>query len=373
MGPPTPDTGSNLQCVVQSTGSISALPALYEPIGLARTLTKYDLASFPASLDHCETSNPPWNTMAPRNLAYIPAPDAHPYPFGSTYISPPFAPTLPRQFGHVVSDQEPTPILIPNSEDAIGGSRPSISDFFRPEAKEAQYSTPLQGREDSDCIPGNTHEDFGTYRQMLREVERRYIQDTRFMLGVILCALGPLTLMEFRFVVAFGSENSCESQSSMQASKAIMHSDIEAKRMVYNRCGGLIKVTQGGGDSTGAPLKFVHPSVKDFLQDEYCLNMLELDIGESLIIRGNKCLLRSCIRYLTISELSVVPASLQKGHAMFLEEEIEDAFTDFLFLGYAARYWMDHWAMMEHLGAPQSLQVQELEQSPNSNRLQTWA
>lgn len=95
--------------------------------------------------------------------------------------------------------------------------------------------------------------------------------------------------------------------------------------------------------------------MKDFLPSGSSLDILKLDINDSLALKGNEYLLRSCIKYLTIYELSLAPTSLQKGYQIFLEEEIEDMLWNFPILGYAAQYWMGHWVKMENLGVPQSL------------------
>ncbi|KAH0541229.1 hypothetical protein FGG08_004285 [Glutinoglossum americanum] len=204
----------------------------------------------------------------------------------------------------------------------------------------------------------------GVYRRVLGGIEKRYVDETRLMLQLILCAVRPLTLEEFRFAIAFGSEKSFESQRSMVSSKELVRGDKEMEKRIRSRCGGLVEVTASETESK-ATVKFIHQSVKDFLLFADGFRVLGPGSESDPVARGHQYLLRSCIQYLTISELGELPR-LPPGIAV-------STFARSLpFISYATFIWIEHWKALEALEVCQSSQVRKLEAKNGGECLLTW-
>ncbi|KAH0556219.1 hypothetical protein GP486_005853, partial [Trichoglossum hirsutum] len=216
----------------------------------------------------------------------------------------------------------------------------------------------------------------GMYRRILGGIEERYREETRLMLRLILCALHPLTLEEFRFAMAFGSGRSFDSQISTTNSRELVRGDKEMEKRIRSRCGGLVEATTIEAE-VHATVKFIHESVKDFLLSEDGIRVLELDPNESPVVEGHRYLLRSCIQYLTIPEIGDFLSSLEASHVQ--PSRISMAVSlirQFPFLSYATPLWLEHWKAMEKLGVCQSSQVRRLEgkvRRQGQSHLQTWS
>ncbi|KAI9778529.1 MAG: hypothetical protein M1839_008060 [Geoglossum umbratile] len=209
----------------------------------------------------------------------------------------------------------------------------------------------------------------GMYHQILTRVEERYLEESRLAMRLVLCALWPMTLTEFRYAIAFGSEKSFESQSHMQASKDLVRGDGEMEKRIRSRCGGLIEVSTSESD-VFATVKFMHQSVKDFLLFGDGVRVLRADSREDSVIEGHRYLLRACIRYLTIPELKDLRSQIQNTHPDMVL--VGDSIRPFPFLAYAALQWPEHWKALESLGACQSSQVRKLQDGEGCSYFQTW-
>jgi hypothetical protein len=201
----------------------------------------------------------------------------------------------------------------------------------------------------------------GLYHQTLGGIEERYMGETRLMLQLILCALQPLTLTEFRFAIALGSKKSFDSQSSMITSKELVRSEKEMERWIRSRCSGLAEVTREA--ESQATVKFIHQSLKDFLLSEDGFRVLKSSPKEDSVVEGHEYLLRSCIHYLAIPELKILLPQLQNipQESQGRELVVKTSTQQFPFLTYATFHWLEHWKILEKLGVCQSSQVRKLE------------
>jgi ankyrin repeat domain-containing protein 50 len=128
-------------------------------------------------------------------------------------------------------------------------------------------NTMAELRENLKAIPSELS---GLFDLLLDKIDPAYIPGTNIMLSIVLNAARPLTLSEFRYVMAFGSDKDFSSQSDMKTSKEVVQTDLAMMKRIRSRCGGLLeaKVLQDtDSPSNNLPIKivqFIHQSVKDY-------------------------------------------------------------------------------------------------------------
>jgi hypothetical protein len=178
------------------------------------------------------------------------------------------------------------------------------------------------------------------YHHTLGKINEQYKLETRKMFQTILAAARPLTLSEFRHILAFESTPSFSAQKEMKDSPSVVQDNDSMEARLLSRCGGLLEVVSKDSD-TCQTIQLIHQSVSDFLEGNPTSNgtVDEADPG----LDGDFILLRSCIHYLSISELRDVTISLQNGNRWTLEREVQETFEEYPLLEYAVKNWTTHW------------------------------
>jgi hypothetical protein len=144
------------------------------------------------------------------------------------------------------------------------------------------------------------------YRHTLGKIDEQYKHETRKMFQIILAAARPLTLSEFRHILAFESTPSFSAQKEMNVSPYVIQDDDSMEARLLSRCDGLLEVVSKDSD-TCQIIQLIHQSMSDFLKGSPSNDIVdEADPGAN----GDLLLLRSCIHYLSISELGAVTITL---------------------------------------------------------------
>ena len=187
------------------------------------------------------------------------------------------------------------------------------------------------------------------YRHILEKVDERYEVETRIMFHIVLTARRPLSLTELRYVLAFESTPSLSSQQEMPTSLSAVRDDGLMEARILSRCGGLLEVVSNGPNDCRT-VQFIHQSVSDFLIPETCTisnNTLDKQTETHAGINGNWLLLKSCLHYISISELKNIRTTLQTDEPSTLDKKIRDTFEEYPLLEYAAKYWTAHWKVID--------------------------
>ena len=199
----------------------------------------------------------------------------------------------------------------------------------------------------------------GLYSELLGSLDEEDLSESLILMQWVLFSLRPLRLSELRFALVMGQEVTCPSNRECQSSSWFSSSDEDLKRKVLALSRGLVEVreyqglrtdcndsiTATYGDSEDSEdsedyesenvMQFIHQSVKDFLL-EGGLQLLDKGPIHKAIGRGNSCLSRSCIRSLSM-------------------EDVSNSLDTLLpFLSYAARYWHLHLEEAEKQDPPQA-------------------
>ena len=224
----------------------------------------------------------------------------------------------------------------------------------------------LQGREEADtvaelrrrlsAIPSDLSDFF---KRIMWKINKDYYSEAVTIFNVVLCAMRPLTLAEFRYAMAFGSVHGFASQSDMQNSEDIVQNDHEMEKRIRSRSGGLVEL-----ESSRHTIQFIHQTVIDFLLAGINFETRP-DPGEISSAKGHQFLLRACIQYLSISELK----RFNFNHDLYYSSN--DWFHLYPLLEYSTYSWVGHYKKAEEYGESQSSQIAEFA-SPTNDHFLTW-
>jgi AAA ATPase domain len=203
------------------------------------------------------------------------------------------------------------------------------------------------------------------YRHTLEKIDEQYKIETRQMFQIVLAAARPLSLSEFRHILAFESTPSFSSQKEMKVSPFVVQDNSSMEARLLSRCGGLLEVVSKNSD-TCQIIQLIHQSVSDFLKESPTSNETADDAYSGA--NGDLFLLRSCVHYLSISELKDVSTTFQNGDRWTLEREIQEIFTEYPLLEYAVKKWNTHWEKIELCQTLQKESLHLIEDLP----LQRW-
>lgn len=192
------------------------------------------------------------------------------------------------------------------------------------------------------------------YRHTLEKIDEQYKAETRKIFQIVLAAARPLNLSEFRHILVFEPIPSFSSQKRMKESPSVVQDNRSMEARLLSRCGGLLEVVSKDSD-TCQIIQLIHQSVSDFLKDSSTSDETAGDAYSGA--KANLLLLRSCVHYLSISELEDVSATLRNVDRWTLEREIRETFTKYPLLEYAVKKWTTHWKNTE---LDQTLQKESL-------------
>ncbi|CAI4214493.1 unnamed protein product [Parascedosporium putredinis] len=216
-------------------------------------------------------------------------------------------------------------------------------------------------KELQDTIKDIPSELEGMFDVLLSHISDRYLEESNTMFGIVLTAVRPLTLNEFRLAMALaGAEESVSSHRDFQTSNTVVRDDEAMVRRLRARCGGLLEVS-ARYDSLGDPVlrntgnhvnsgivQFIHQSVKDFLAKHREVGGSGRLAAKELQVRGHTTLARTCLQYLSLTDVRETVRRREMGTKgpLLLEE--------FPFLRYAAENWVKHCSEAEKLGTSQA-------------------
>lgn len=211
-------------------------------------------------------------------------------------------------------------------------------------------------RENLKAIPSELS---GLFDLLLDKIDPAYIPETNIMLSIVLNAARPLTLSEFRYAMAFGSDKDFSSQSDMKTSKEVVQTDLAMMKRIRSRCGGLLeaKVLQDtDSPSNNLPIKivqFIHQSVKDYFLSGREASNSNIWNSKDLTAQGHATLCQACLKYLCTSDVQEIPSMLEKLHHVPQEDKNTAFAESFPLLDYSVMNWTQHCKEAEKLDLPQ--------------------
>ncbi|KAI0179372.1 ankyrin repeat-containing domain protein [Hypoxylon sp. FL1284] len=215
---------------------------------------------------------------------------------------------------------------------------------------------------------------YGLFSMLLSRIDPSFLEESRTMLSIILTAKRPLSLREFRYILAL-KDRSFESQDALNKSPDVIQSDDTMKRRIMSRCGGLVEVkvagdlARAGEDETdNNSIQFIHQSVKDFLTD-YCQKDTSNLDQETLMRRGHSALSRACASYLCQTDIWNLAQILDWRY----EHRKSFSFrSKFYFLSYAEENWIAHAREAETLSAAVAKSETVNPILANADHFETW-
>lgn len=197
------------------------------------------------------------------------------------------------------------------------------------------------------------------------------------MLSVVLNATRPLRLSEFRYVMAFSSDETFTSQHQMETSKNYVQTDTATIKRIRSRCGGLLeaKAPQDSDEpshgSSQHVVQFIHQSVKDYFLSGRENSDSKLWGSKDLTAKGHSSLSRACLKYLCTRDIENVSTYLENLHDIPWDKKCSALAENFPFLEYSATTWMKHCSQAEKLGAPQARYF-DMFTSPSERYFEIW-
>ncbi len=150
----------------------------------------------------------------------------------------------------------------------------------------------------------------GLFALLLGSINPRYSAEANTMLSLVLSANRPLSLREFRYIMALTSSPSLSSHKELEESQNIVQDDDAMRRRIRSRCGGLLEVKavkdawlDDGLSGSGHTyvIQFIHQSVRDYLvSNKQTSDAQKVD---TLTKEGHGILSRCCIQYYSLKEV----------------------------------------------------------------------
>jgi ankyrin repeat protein len=196
------------------------------------------------------------------------------------------------------------------------------------------------------------------YEEILENIASEDRPQSLQLMQWICFALRPLSLGELRFAMAVDADTPYDSLGKMrQDSLHYVETDGKMKKRVQSLSGGLAEVRQV--KYKRVVVQFIHQSVNDYLI-QTGLKKLDTSPEHSVIGRAHFRLSRSCVRYISMEEVLLYD---------FGDEN--DPRKKFLFLDYAARYWVSHAEIVEAEGITQG-DLLRLFRWPSTQIIECW-
>ncbi|XXH04023.1 hypothetical protein Hte_010434 [Hypoxylon texense] len=213
---------------------------------------------------------------------------------------------------------------------------------------------------------------YGLFSMLLNRIDPNFLKESRTMLSIILTAKRPLSLREFRYILALKDRN-FDSQEALSKSPDVIQSDDTMKRRIMSRCGGLVEIKVSGDLSRAGEdemdnnsIQFIHQSVKDFLTD-YCEKDTSSLDQETLVRRGHSALSRACTSYLCQADIRSLAQRLDWRY----DHRTNFSFRSrFYFLTYSEENWITHLREAEASNFIELETVSSLLTNPD--HFQTW-
>jgi len=184
------------------------------------------------------------------------------------------------------------------------------------------------------------------YKDMLGKLEDRHKPMTLKMMRWVLLAERPLTVTELRFALAFDTPVPYKSQREWQASDDFVRDDEQMERLLCSGSRGLLEIVmRGEGEEI---VQFIHESLRNLLEYQNGLQILDPSIDETAIGKGHDQLTKSCINYISIEELLTQPVlKLRELFQRSDEAKWHALLSIYPFLDYALNSWPYHASIAE--------------------------
>ncbi|KAK3989083.1 ankyrin repeat-containing domain protein [Cladorrhinum sp. PSN332] len=199
----------------------------------------------------------------------------------------------------------------------------------------------------------------GLFTLLLDEVKDKDLDEANTMMSIVLAASRPLTLSEFRHVMALSkSAPATSSHQDLYAAPWMVKDDTTMRRRVRSRSGGLLEsklvvATDLNGTGTTSPalaptkggdtyiVQFIHESVRDYLQQRTA-RKISVSAAD-----GHTILAQTSLQYILFNEVQdlgyqlrthhgSLNASLQRRSGTLLWKE------NMPFIDYASQYCFHH-------------------------------
>ncbi|KAI0882899.1 ankyrin repeat-containing domain protein [Annulohypoxylon maeteangense] len=211
----------------------------------------------------------------------------------------------------------------------------------------------------------------GLFSMLIDRIETEFLDESRTMFSIILAAKRPLSLREFRVVLAL-KDSYFESQEELYRSPTFIQNDGIMKRRIQSRCGGLVEIKTTGDLSQAGEdwlenntVQFIHQSVKDFLiqPNERSIIIPDLD---TLVRYGHIVLGSACTNYLCQKDIWNLA---RRPDWIYDHRKVFSRHSKF-FLAYAEENWITHLQGVETLGAADLNTANLLISNPDN--FETW-
>ncbi len=207
-----------------------------------------------------------------------------------------------------------------------------------------------------DTINGIPRQSRSIFAMLLHQVDSKHLDQSVTMLSMVLSATRPLTLREFRFILALNNKNVYNTQADLESSPNFIRGDDIMARRIRSRCGGLLEVRHNNDSWQQANLpnsfestvvQLLHQSVEDFLTVQNVDAEPELPVPKALQADGHVMLASLCIKYLAFEEVQELPSRWSDR----IDSEV--VLQELHLLRYAVENWAYHCRQAEKLGWPQ--------------------
>ncbi|KAI1456398.1 hypothetical protein F4805DRAFT_432715 [Annulohypoxylon moriforme] len=192
---------------------------------------------------------------------------------------------------------------------------------------------------------------YGLFSTLIDRIEPAFIEESRTMFSIILAAQRPLSLGEFRYVLALQNSN-YKTQEELNKSSSFIKSDEIMKRRILSRCGDLVEVkvasdsSQIEGSEMGKnSIQFIHQSAKDFFVQPHSISIAIPD-PETLVRCGHMALNHACANYLSQTDIR----NLARRPDWSYNDRKGFGYYSKPFLDYALRNWVSHIRHVETTG-----------------------
>lgn len=222
--------------------------------------------------------------------------------------------------------------------------------------------------ESLQSIPGQLSD---LYDTMLKGIRDDYTDEMLAILSIVLCASRPLTLLEFRYILAL-CNHSFHDQEAVENGNTFIKTDDILMRRLRSRCGGLADVCSPVETMTVSKvIEFMHQSVKDHLLSHDRVPGSKLPRPEDLFELGHRLLTIASLNYLMLQDLESVPSHLSSSLNLDHHEEVQELAEQYPLLEYCSNNWTHHYHESEHMDTPQ-WQALEKFCDLNASAWSTW-
>ena len=153
----------------------------------------------------------------------------------------------------------------------------------------------------------------GLYGHLIDKIHGRYKEESFSMLSILASANSPLTLAQFRHVMAYGGHDKHPDPSSKDSCD-----DEMIRRRIHSRCTGLVNFRNKGSgfqkriglsEIKAQCVQFVHQTLEDFVLRRHS-PVISHGLGPVSNTKGPYILLQACLAYLQSNEIRTLALQL---------------------------------------------------------------